>query len=293
MMETPSARTCAVTGASGYVGGRIASHLASEGWRIVELGRRSDGGVRTFRLGEPVEPDALRGCDALVHCAYDFTPLTRDDVHAVNVRGAIRLFDAAREAGVRRIVLLSTISAFEGCQSIYGRAKLEIERAARAVGAIVIRPGLVYGPHAGGMFGRLAAQAKDARFAPIPAGGTTLQYLVHHDDLAAAVLAGIDRPAEPVEPVTVAHEQPWPLRDIMLEISRAADRRLRLVPVPWHLVWVGLRSAEFLRVPLAVRSDSLISLVHQNSAPVMNAREELGITCRPFSAASLEILPVR
>ena len=76
-----------------------------------------------------------------MHCAYDFSLLRREDINHVNVAGSERLFAAAHEAGIGTLVYTSSISAFEGCRSLYGKAKLEIERRAGAYGALVIRPG--------------------------------------------------------------------------------------------------------------------------------------------------------
>jgi nucleoside-diphosphate-sugar epimerase len=287
MEAADQTRCCAITGASGYVGGRIAEHFARAGWRVVRLGRGSDRVETSFRLGEPVSIDALRGCSTLVHCAYDFTPLGWKELHDINVLGTERLFEVACAAGIQRIVLISTISAFEGCRSLYGRAKLETERIAQSIGARVIRPGLVYGPGAGGMLGRLVDQARLATFVPIPAGGPTVQYLLHHDDLAAAVLAAVERTSSSGDPVTVANQRGWPLRDIMVEIGRALDRRPTLVPIPWQFAWAGLRTAEALGLRLAIRSDSLLSMIYQNPSPNLNAQEELGVSCRAFAASSL------
>lgn len=275
---------CAVTGANGYVGGRIAAGLAAAGWTVVKLGRR-DSEV-AFELGAPVAPEALQGCDALVHCAYDFRPLTMAEIRAANVDGAARLFDGAVEAGIKKIVAISTISAFPGCRSRYGQAKLAIEAMGHAAGACIIRPGLVWGPGAGGMFGRLEATARTAKLVPMPQARMQNQYLVHHDDLAAAVAAGLDRASPPAGAVTVAHETPWPLPEIVRALAAAHGRKVGFLPAPWMLVWLGLRAAEAARLPLDMRSDSLISLVHQDRTPQFNAAAELGVACRPFDPAS-------
>ncbi len=281
--QSDSTRRCAITGASGYVGGLLAHRLVGAGWDVVKLVRRPEAGDVAFRLGDPVAPEALHGCTALVHCAYDFAPLGWDETREINVEGTARLFEASGQAGVRRIVLISTISAFEGCRSFYGRAKLKTEHLGAAYDAFVIRPGLVYGDYAGGMFGRLAHQAKGADIIPLPGGGHQLQYLVHQEDLAAAVLAALDKPSVPGSAVTVAHSQPSTLREIIGAIACAHDRRPLVIPVPWRFLWLGLRTAELAGVRLGVRSDSLISLIYQNPAPIMNATQELGIECRPFA----------
>ena len=127
--------------------------------------------------------------DALVHCAYDFGPRRWEDIAAINVAGSEKLLAAARDAGVKSVVLISTVSAFAGCRSLYGQAKLQIEDAARAMGAFVLRPGLVYSDNPGGMFGRLVGQVRGGRLLPILCGGRQTQYLVHDEDLGNLVEA--------------------------------------------------------------------------------------------------------
>ena len=85
----------------------------------------------------------------------------------MNVEGSRKILEAAREAKTPKIIFISSISAFDGCRSLYGRAKLEIEKIALDCGALVIRPGLVYGEGAGGMFGKLVAQMKKSSVIPL------------------------------------------------------------------------------------------------------------------------------
>jgi len=283
-----AAGRCLLTGATGYVGGRIKAALLAAGWQVTELGRSAAGGngIR-FRLGDDIAGESLRGHSALVHCAYDFTPLGWTAIHDVNVRGSERLLRAARDAGVERMVLISTISAFEGCPSLYGKAKLETEGIAHGLGAWVIRPGLVYGGAGGGMFAKLVEAVKRVPVIPLPGRGEQFQYLVHEADLAQAVLRCIQSPGPAAaEPVTVAHGERWSFRALLLEIARALDRRIVLLPVPWRMMWLGLKTLETVGMPLGFKSDSLVSLVHQNPKPDLRSEAVLGVRCRPFDAAA-------
>ena len=283
-------KCCLLSGASGYLGSVFKKRLIAEGWRVVELSRRSDphAEVIDFHLGDPVDPERLKKCFALIHCAYDFSKVKWSDIQATNVRGSERLLRSAQEAGVHRLVYLSTISAFEGCQSLYGRGKLAVENVAQDMGASIIRPGLVYGPKPGAAFGRLVENVCRSKILPIPGQGEQRTYLVHEQDLADAVLSSLIPHKKPCSvPVTVAHEQSWSLKSILLEIASAVDRKIIFVPTPWQMMWAGLRLAEALKIRTGASSDSLISLVHQNPNPIINAEELLDIDCRPFDGAIL------
>ncbi len=283
---TANEKTCLVTGANGYLGRRVKAALEDRGWRVVELTRNPQPGhgAAKFQLGEDVSPEILSGAQALVHCAYDFTQLSWLGIQRINVAGSEKLLQAARSANIENIVYISSISAFEGCRSLYGRAKLAAEKIAHAAGAIVIRPGLIYGDSPDGIFGKLIRQVAKSRVQPLFGGGAQIQYLVHEQDLTAFIgdcAAGKISP--PKTPVTMAHEQPWTFRQILETIARAQGKKLSFIPVPWRLVWAGIKGAELCRVPLSFRSDSLVSLVYQNPKPSFAEQRELKIVCRPFA----------
>jgi nucleoside-diphosphate-sugar epimerase len=237
-------------------------------------------------LGQEVEPGQLQGARALVHCAYDFSPRRWEDIAAINVAGSQKLLEAARKAGVGSVVLISSLSAFNGCRSLYGKAKLEIEGLAQAVGACVIRPGLIYSDNTGGMFGRLVRQVRSSRYIPIMWGGKQVQYLLHDEDLGKLVQACLDgRVPTQVGPITLAHEQRWELKEILSQIAQVLGKRVTFVPVPWQCVWLALKFLELAGARTNFRSDSLISMVYQNPHPAFASLKLLGFECRPFKLA--------
>ena len=285
-------RRCLLSGASGYLGTRIKEKLIAEGWQVRELSRNVQAGSDAipFQLGRPINPESLRNYYALIHCAYDFTRIGWTDIYAVNVQGSEFLLRAAQQAGVKCLVFISTMSAFDGCRSLYGKGKLEVERITHSLGGWVIRPGLVHGDNPGGMLGRLVGSVKRSRIVPIPGKGTQPMYLAHEADIAESVLQCIRGEKRTcVTPVTVAHEQPWTFRSVLAAVGRAMDRDVVLLSIPWQLMWAALRLAEAMRMPIGFRSDSLVSLVYLNSTPTLNALEVLGVRCRPFLPSLMRI----
>jgi len=285
-------KICAITGSNGYVGGGVKNHFAALGWEIRELTRQPKPGRNAvaFQLGANVAPAALAGATALVHCAYDFRPLSQKEIHEVNVAGAEKLFSAARAAGVEKMVCISTISAFAGCRSLYGQAKLEIEKIALAHGAQVIRPGLVYGDGPGGMFGKLTAQVRKSSRIPLIGDGSQIQFLVHQEDLCAFIERCANGEVKLAGKIlTAANAQPWPFKDLLREIARGQGREIKFIPLPWRFVWAGLKMAELCGRRLNFRSDSLVSLMHQNPAPDFSANAEVGLVCRPLETGKLKI----
>ena len=283
---------CAITGTGGYVGGCLKNYFAARGWEILELTRRPGPGARAvaFQLGAEIPASALAGVDALVHCAYDFQPLRPEEIRAVNVDGTRMLFQAARAAGVARIVCLSSISAYDGCRSLYGRVKLEIERIALDCGALLVRPGLVYGSAPAGMFGKLVAQVRRSSVLPLIGDGSQIQFLVHNEDLAAFIEKFTAGKIELAPRVwTAAHDRPWSFRELLSEIARGLDRKVKFVPLPPRLVWAGLKSAELCGLRLNFRSDNVVSLMHQNPKPDFSPNAAAGLICRPFEIPKIKL----
>ena len=107
-----------VTGATGKVGSRLAKRLAKRGDHVRALVRDParaadlrDAGIE-LAVGDLLAKDSLaaavRGVDAVVHCAAFFRGATAEQAHAVNDVGSQHLAGAARDAAVKRFVFTST-----------------------------------------------------------------------------------------------------------------------------------------------------------------------------------------
>lgn len=295
---TARQRRCAVTGASGYVGSRIAAQLAAAGWEVLALSRStasrkhtSEAGHSTyehsyFELGHPLAPGALDGIDALVHAAYDFGATRWTDITQVNVEGSRRLFIAAREAKVDRVIFVSSIAAFPAARSLYGRAKLAIERAALEVSAAIIRPGLVWGPHGAAMFGALRDVVEQLPVVPLFVPAKHELSLVHEDDLTSLVerlLGGW--PEGSCKLFVAASPTTVSFGELLGSLAQHLARRPLFVRVPWQAAWLGLRVLEGIGVTPPFRSDSLLSLATADTDPLSRATdcaERYGLQFRPY-----------
>ena len=169
-------RRVLVTGAGGFLGGRAVELLRGRyGWDPVALVRSPVGAARLarwpqeIRVGDVCSADemarALEGCDAVVHCAVG-TSWPPDAARRVTIEGTRTVAEAARRAGVRRFVHISTlfVHAREGEGALteaaplappaaddYGQAKLAAEQALQTVArqglsTVVLRPVRIYGP---------------------------------------------------------------------------------------------------------------------------------------------------
>jgi nucleoside-diphosphate-sugar epimerase len=220
-------RTVLVTGASGFVGGRVAAVLAEAGWRVTGLdraqpsaGSRAPGGTfAEFWEADLLDDQALVALDAgrsfraVVHLA-GLLPnrASRRDLFAVNAGGTSAVLEHLAHPGCH-FVFFSTglvygnqpgpfLDATE-CQPVdpYPQSKLAAESVVRAWSharrspATVLRPSVIYGPGApAGMLliSLLQALRKGEPF-PMTEGEQRRDFL-HVDDAARAVAALLERP---------------------------------------------------------------------------------------------------
>ncbi len=277
----------AITGATGYVGSLLQRRFEAAGSSVVALvrsGRGATASRRHYDIAEPPAPDLLGDVDVLVHCAWDLSLVDPDAVWSVNVAGTERLLDLARRSGLQRIVFISSMSAYEGTTQLYGRSKLAGERAAFDNGAAVVRLGLVYGPGWGGMAGSLRRMV-ELPVTPL-VGAKSRQFTVHEDDVVEAVVRVVDAPSVPAVALGIANPDPVRFRVLLEDIAAAVGATPRFVPVPWQLLYAGLRAGQALRLPLPFRPDSLLGLVRSApDVPNMEEVEALGIKLRPFDVS--------
>lgn len=278
-------KTVLITGAYGYLGSVLRRRFDAAGWKTVALVRAPRDGdeARPWKLGEPTPEDTLLAADALIHCAWDLSAVSRDEVERVNVGGSVQLLTDAADVGVPRIVFVSSMSAYEGTKQAYGQAKLTVERATLDLGGVAVRPGLVYGADASGMAGTLRKLAR-LPLVPVMGGRAAHQFPVHEDDLASVIQRLVEQEPWLPEAFGIAQAEPVSFQDLLAAL--AEGRRPRFVPVPWRAVLAGLLAGERLGLKLPVRSDSIYGLVRPApSVPPSRALPDLQLQLRRLGHA--------
>jgi nucleoside-diphosphate-sugar epimerase len=286
--------TYVVTGGSGLVGRELVALLLERGHRVQAWQRTPAAASherlvsKRFALGQALVPELereLSGVDAVVHAAWDLEPFSWADIERVNVHGSIALFEAARRAGVSKLLFVSSVSAYDGCKSLYGRSKLAVEGAVRGLGGVSVRPGVVHGDPGAGVYGRLW-HSSGGRIVPLVDGGRQKLLLVHKRDLAAVierVLADYSRWSG--RTVVVGHPAAESLRSLLEKMARARGNTPTFVSVPGKFLYAGLRAAERAGLRLRFRSDSLVTLFGPDPVVVRAELDEIGVPLRSLDDA--------
>jgi NADH dehydrogenase len=149
----------AITGATGFVGRHLARALSAGGHDTVLIARgrdTRDTAIRTLDRSTFVPSDlsdpgplaaAFAGCDAIAHCAGINREIGAQTYRAVHIDATAHVIDAARRAGVPRLLVLSFLRARPNCGSPYHESKYAAEELVRASGLdyTVFKAGMIYG----------------------------------------------------------------------------------------------------------------------------------------------------
>ncbi len=283
---------CIISGTSGFVGSHIKSYFLKNDWEVFELKHTVQNGninnkyLIPYSLGDNVDGKIFNDIEVFVHCAYDFKQSTWENISNTNVKGSINLLKSAKLAGIKKIIFISSIAAFENCKSMYGQAKLEIEKEALKLGVIVIRPGLIYGQSPGGMFGALNKVTSLLPIIPIIGSGKNEMFLIHIDDLCKLVYKlSCGEMKSSLNPIIAAHEKGKTFRDVLDTLLNSKNRKALYIPIPYNLVFAMLKIAEGIGLKIRFRSDSLISMMNYDPNPRFDA--EVSKKLREFNTKSL------
>lgn len=237
MKKLRKSRTLAVTGGTGFVGQHLLRMAIASGYdvRALTRGWKPPEDEIAWVEGALDRPDSLlklaTGADAVIHVAGAING-GKATFEAVNVAGTAAIIDAARGAGVRRFIHISSLAAREPGLSLYGWSKSRSERLVAASGLewTIVRPPAVYGPGDRETL-ELFKMARRG-FVPLPPGGSFS--LIHVEDLCRLILAVIDEPdtvSETYEPDD-GREDGWQHRHFARSLSRIFGKRATTMPMP-------------------------------------------------------------
>ena len=236
-----------VLGAGGFIGRQILAELTAASHQVLAVVRTLAGldqafpDARFVRLDLAEVPASadwiphLAGVDVIVNAAGILRGAGMEAVHRTAPRA---LYAAAAEAGVRRVVLLSAISARAEVMTDYARSKLAGEQVLRDAGIdwTILRPSLVYGDGSYGGTSLLRGMAGLPWRVPLPGDGSFAFTPIHARDVARVVRLACEEARfsgqllEPVGPETLT------LRDLLAR----------------YRAWLGFGKARFVAVPMPV-----------------------------------------
>jgi nucleoside-diphosphate-sugar epimerase len=254
-----------VTGATGAVGPRVAQALQGAGYHIRTLSLDSPQPVALpagveVRIGDvtdrPAVQSAMQGVEGVVHLAallHIINPphALAEKYEQINVGGTATVVESAVQAGVKRVVLFSTIAVYGHStiealteespprpDSFYAQTKLAAERIVLDAGeqdgqplGTVLRFGTIYGPRIKGNYRRLLQSLARGRFIPV-GHGCNRRTLIYEGDVANAALLALGHPAAAGKIYNVSDGQFHTLNEIIGTICESLGRKPPRLSLP-------------------------------------------------------------
>lgn len=243
----------AVTGGTGFVGGRLLELAGQSHHRVHALTRRPQPPRDRVEWieGSLEDREALHRlvneADAVIHVAGVINAPDEAGFESGNVAGTLALLAAATAAGVPRFVHVSSLAAREPNLSLYGASKARGERLVMESGLdwVIVRPPAVYGPGDREMLELFKAASMG--FMPLPPSGRLS--LIHADDLARLLLrlAERDAPKGMIFEPDDGHPGGYTHKEFAQAIGAAMERRPLLLPLPAAVLRTGARLDRMVR----------------------------------------------
>ena len=259
-MSALSGRRVLVTGATGFIGGRLVERLVrEEGASVRALVRNFANAPRIARFAIEMIPgdlssaevleQAAAGCDVVFHCAYGAQG-TDAERRVVNVQGTERVLAAALAAGCRRVVHISTMSVYGDPQtgdidetasrrytgSAYGDSKIDAENAVLAycdkgLSVAIVQPTVVYGPFGLTWTIKPLQQLQTGRVIMVN-DGEGICNPVYIDDVVSAMIAAASSEAAHGQAFLISGDSPVTWREFFRRYERmiAASATISMTP---------------------------------------------------------------
>jgi nucleoside-diphosphate-sugar epimerase len=267
----------AISGGAGFLGLHLSRRLLADGHDVRTLDvvplddAELEGSVEELR-GDVRNADQVRalvdGADVVVHAAAALPiQASRGAIRSVNVGGTENVLRAARDAGVRRVVFISSTAVYGvpekhpieeddplvGVGS-YGESKIDAEGLCRvaAVETTIIRPKTFVGPERLGVFEILFDWIRESRRIYILGKGYNRYQLLAVEDLVDAIVRAAQTPEAVGETFNVGATEFGTVRSDLQALIDHAGSSSRLRPIPVKPAELALRALELARLsPLA------------------------------------------
>lgn len=270
-----------ITGATGYIGARLAVHAHMLGHDIISASRRPLGQQYAwlpFELSVGSEIRIPPGTDAVFHLAANTVPQSDEEIE---VNAAINLLNATKQRGAK-FVFVSSQTAREDAPTSYGRIKWRIERAVLSAGGWVVRPGQVYGGQEEGLFGFLVRYLKNSPIIPAFLPSPLIQP-VHIDDLVRGLLKILDLKDISPSILYLGMDEPITFTFFLQAIAKYRLKKCRLfIPIPVPLMrFCIIYFGSYIHPRFGL--DRLMSLFELPLMHTSSTLQLLGLSLRPLS----------
>jgi nucleoside-diphosphate-sugar epimerase len=270
----------AISGGAGFLGLHLARRLLADGHQVRTLDLAPLDDEELERAVDEIRGDVrdreaarrlVQGADVVVHAAAALPiQAKREAIWSANVGGTESVLSAARDAGVRRAIFISSTAVYgipekhpieEDDPLVgvghYGGSKIAAEEVCRRLARdgfdlAIIRPKTFIGPERLGVFEILFDWVREGRRIYVLGSGRNRYQLLAVEDLVDVILSAADRPGLAGEAINVGAKEFGTVRSDLGALIAHAGSKSRLTPIPARPAEVALRALELAHLsPLA------------------------------------------
>lgn len=294
-----------VSGSKGFIGNRLCHTLSQQGFNVRVLSHSAlTPDEQGFQMDLAVDdcPSGLcTGIDTVFHLAgiaHDTAENLDNELQyqRVNVEGTRKLLQAAKQAGVKRFIFLSSVKAVGDCDQqpmdeaigipadgVYGQSKYDAEQLVLhgnyVPHPVVIRPSMVYGNTKKGNLPRMIKAIHRGLFPPLPETHNS-RSMVHVDDVLQAVLLAAKKPEAAGQIYIVTDDTNYSTRQIYNWIRAALGKTPLAWEIPLSLLNILAKSGDVIGQLIGRRfpfdSAALLKLTGSACYSSAKIRRELG-----------------
>jgi uncharacterized protein YbjT (DUF2867 family) len=281
-----------VTGGTGFVGPYIVQRLVDDG-HVVRMLEHTPGSSAALPSQEAVpgsmdDASSLRraaeGQEVVVHLVALLSG-SRAEFERVMEQGTRQLLDAAREAGVKRFVLMSALGVDEETKDLvpYYHAKWQMEEDVKASGLehVIFRPSFVFG-RGGGALAQFSKIARLAPVTPIVGPGTQRIQPIWVDDVAAYFSAGVTRADAANRTFELGGPDAVTWNEFWSRLKRAQGAHRPSLHVPFGLMRMQAAVLELLPRPPVTRDQLKMLAAGDNVVSNQDAVDTFGLPLVPL-----------
>lgn len=288
-----------ITGATGYIGRHLVARLVSQGERPRCLVRNRERAAKVFPEGKvdmvegsTTQPQtveaAVRGIETIVHAAFitaDHKESPGNSYEETNVRGTENLIDAAKAAGVKRIIEISGLGTKPDKPGTYMQGRYLAEKVLMESGLdwSIIRPSVLFGKDAPFIKG-LVDLIRTAPVVPLIGGGKTLFQPIYVEDVVTVIVKVLADPVHTTDAIyTIGGPEYYSFTQVIDELLKTMHAHRSKVAAPTSLVGVGaaLMEAVLPKPPLTKAAMTLFSF--DNTTELNSVERDFGFQPTSFA----------
>jgi uncharacterized protein YbjT (DUF2867 family) len=271
-----------VTGGTGFTGSRVVPLLLKQGYQVRCLHRRDS---HRSHLPQPeiewVEGDlsvsqalasTMKGAEALVNIA------------SLGFGQADSILRATQEAGIRRVLFISTTAIYTRLNASSKSVRLAAEQAIQASGLeyTILRPTMIYGSTRDRNMWRLIQFMRVSPLIPVLGDGTYLQQPIHVDDVALAVVSCLATDRTITRSYNLAGKYPLTYDEVIDTIARKLRKKIWKIHLPSRPVISLLGLLERFHFSLPIKAEQVLRLNENKSFSYEDAQRDFGFNPLAF-----------